>query len=194
MTDDKKFIRIATKGFVPLFDTSNKEASKSLGLQIKTLAAGKLHEEVGKDPNLAGKSVKDLIAMIAAGAIAFRKASSEKGCLRPYLQYTEDVPCILGFGFEKMFIAPPVFEAKVDGEKLMVLMDLRIELKKLLRPSSLPKFLKAAASKKIKGITWDFTANKTVDPLGYSCRMFEQTASDYTFELFESKKQVLSAG
>ena len=189
---DKQFIRIATKGFVPLFDTDDKDASKMLLSQIRELASGKFHDRVGKDPSLAGKSLADFLKMVAAGEVAFRTSTAEKSCIIPSLEYDAEVPCTIGFLYEKMFVAPPVFEARLDEGKLLAYLDLRIELKNLMRPSELKGFLQAVKSQKVTGVSWSFTSSQSIDPIGYSCRVFRQKPTDYTFEFHDTKRELIT--
>lgn len=186
---DFKFLHIFTEGFVPLFDSSNKTKTSELTSQIKDLAAGKFHDGVKKDPDLSGKDVAAFLGMIASGLVLFRQRTQDLPALSLSLEYTSDVPCTLGLNFDRIFASPPVISAEVEGEVLMISLDLRIELKKLLPPSQLPEFQKAVSTGKTKGIIFEYSASKSTDMFGNSCRMFELSPSAYSAVLLASKKE-----
>jgi len=192
---EPKFLLISTNGFCPLFDTGDSAARKQLESQLKELAKGGFHDKVGPDASLKGKSPEDFLAMIAKGEIGFMKATPKNSALKPRIAYSADgMPSLLGFLNTQMFVEPPAFEAKLDGHKLLLRVDLRIELKNLLKGASLARFVKAVKQKQISGVEWMFRANTKLDPLGYTCRMFQQSADAYTFGFFATKKLLQEAG
>jgi len=51
--------------------------------------------------------------------------------------------------------------------------------------------LNAIKKKTVEGLCWDFAACETLDPYGYSCRMFQQDVRLFSFETHETKKPLL---
>lgn len=189
-----QFLRISTDGFVPLFNADEPAPCKLLETQLKELAKGSFHDEVGPDKTLKGKSVTDFLAMIADGQIAFFQATADKASLSLGLAYVDDdIPALLGLANPKMFVSPPAIQSQLEGKKLLVNLDLRLELKHMLRPAACVQFLNALSKKKIEGLHWSFRADKTLDPLGYSCLMFKQDARLMKFDTYATKKLLLAA-
>jgi len=191
---EPKFLRISTNGFSLLFDAGDSAARKQIESQLKELAKGSFHDEVGPDASLKGKSPEDFLAMIAKGEIGFMEATPKNSALKPRIAYSADgMPSLLGFLHTQMFIQPPVFEAKLDGDKLLLRVDLRIELAKLLKGPALARFVKAVKQEQIGSVEWMFRANTKLDPLGYTCPMFHQNADAYAFDFFATKKLLQEA-
>lgn len=193
-TSDPKFLRISTNGFVPLFDASESAPCKLLETQLKELAKGTYHDNVGPDKSLKGKSVTDLLGMIADGEIGFLQATPDKASLNLRLAYVNDeTPTLVDLAHPKIFVTPAVIQPKLEGKKLMLRLDLRLELNNMLRPAACVQFLKALSKRKIEGMHWSFRADKKLDPLGYSCPMFKQGAQLLSFDTFATKKLLLAA-
>jgi hypothetical protein len=145
--NDPKFLRVSTDGFVTMFDPSNKESASRLSSQIKQLAAGSFHKGVKRDPALTGKDMEGFLEMIASGNVLFRNRTEDQPALSISLSYRNgNVPCTLGLSFDRIYLDPPKIEAKVEVGVLKISLDLRIDLKKLLPPRSLPDFLKAVST------------------------------------------------
>jgi hypothetical protein len=173
-----------------MFDPSKKESASRLSSQIKELAAGTFHEGVKKDQTLAGKNVEGFLEMIASGNVLFRNRTEDHPALSISLNYHDgNVPCTLGLSFDRIYLAPPNIEAKVEDGILQISFDLRIDLKKLLPPRSLPDFLKAVSSGHTGKIEFNYLASKSTDIFGNSCSMFTLEPETYTMELFASKKE-----
>lgn len=186
---EPKFLHIATEGFIPLFDSGEKTKTSKLSSQIKELAAGKFHEGVGKDPSLARMDIAGFLKAIASGKVLFRQRTQDLPALSLSLEYTSDTPCTLGLNFDRIFASPPIISAKVEGEVLMISLDLRIELKKLLPASQLPAFQKVISSGQTKGINFQYSASKSTDMFGNSCGMFELPSKSFSVTLLASKKE-----
>jgi hypothetical protein len=189
-----KFLRITSNGFVPLFDQAKTAAYKLLESQLRELAKGTFHDEVGPDKSLKGKSVAEFLAMIADGETSFLQATEDKASLNLDLNYIDDdIPTAIGLFNPKIFVSPPLIQPHLDGKKLMLKLDLRLELKHMLRPAECVKFLGAIKKKEVEGLFWSFAASKKLDSFGYSCRMFQQDASLFSFDAYETKKLLLAA-
>lgn len=193
-TAEPKFLRISTDGFVPLSDATQSAACKLLESQLKELAKGSFHDEVGPDPSLKGKSVTAFLGMIANGEVGLLGTTETKAGLRPEIAYVANgLPTRLALTNPQMFVVPPVLEPKLEGDILKVRVDLRIELKNMIRSAACGVFIKAANEKQISDIIWTFRASKKIDPLGYACQMFQQKASLYSFDFFPTKKPLVDA-
>ena len=193
-TAEPKFLRISTDGFVPLFDTTRTASCKLLESQLKELAKGSFHDEVGPDPSLKGKSVTAFLGMIANGDVSLLGTTETKAGLRPEIGYAANgLPTRLALSNPKMFVVQPLLESKLEGDILKVKVDLRIELKNMIRSAACGLFIKAASQKQISDVIWTFRASKKIDPLGYACQMFQQKASLYTFDFFPTKKPLIDA-
>lgn len=188
-TSDPKFIRISSNGFVPLFDPAQTAAYKLLESQLKELAKGTFHDDVGPDKSLKGKSVADFLAMIADGEIGFLQAMADKANLSLSLGYVDNgTPTGVHLINPKIYVTPPVVQPKLEGDKLLLKLDLRLELKQMLRPAACVPFLNAINKKAVEELRWSFEASQTLDPLGYSCRMFQQDAGLFSFDAYDTKK------
>ena len=189
-----KFLRISSNGFVPLFDSAQTAAYKLLESTLQELAKGTFHEDVGPDMSLKGKSVADFIAMIANEEVAFLESTADKASLGLELNYfDDDCPSVLRLSNSKIFVCPPVIKPQLEGKKLLLELDMRLELKIMLRPAECAQFLNSIKKKTVVGLSWCFRASETLDPAGDSCHMFQQNAKLFCFDMHENKKSLLAA-
>jgi len=183
---EPKFLYISTQGFVPLFDPADKKAAARLSSQIRELASGTFHDGVKNDPDLEGKDLSGFLAMVADGKILFRNRSDENPALSISINYASSV---LKLDFDRIYVTPPVIQSKLDDKILKISIDLRIDLKKLLPPRSLPDFVKVAAAQKTQGLSFSYLASKKTDIFGNSCNIFTLGEKNYSTELLASKRE-----
>jgi len=189
-----QFVRISSNGFAPLFDSGEAATSKLIESQLKKLAKGTFHDDVGPDKSLSGKSLAEFLAMIAGGEIGFLQATEDKASLNFDLRYVSDgIPSELGLSNPKSFVTPAVIQTQLEGNQLLLRLDLRLELKYLLRPAACAGFLNAINKKAFEEFICSFTASTTQDPCGYSCTMFRRDARFLSFDTYATKKLLLAA-
>jgi hypothetical protein len=176
-TNDGKFLRIVSNGFVPLALTPDYNVS---------------HENC--HPLLENKSHKDFYNLVADGQIEFYFNQSKREAGKMYLE-----PVIkLGdsgiyFSDTNNFVVPPVVDAHVENDMLNIKFDLRLDLKALIAPSRMQTFLNLLTSGGITHVGWDYTCTLIKGERKISRRIAHQNIDLYTLQRFKSKKMILEA-
>lgn len=146
------------------------------------------------DPTLADVTAVGFLEKLSVGEVKCRKRTDDAGAVDFHLLYeSEGIPCALGFAFEKMFMSPPVLTFRMDGKRLMLTMDLRIELKSMLSKSDIPGFVEASSGDGFQGVRWSYLSPRNVDPRGRAHKLFEQPPSAFRIRFFSTKKALMEA-
>lgn len=191
MPTTHKFMHFHTRGLVLLFDGKKASAAKKLAAALDRHAKGTEFRD--PDPAIAGKSALEFMSMVADGTIGLRESTKDAGSIDFRLRYeTSAFPATLALRNPKMFMVPPALSVKLDGNVLLVDVDLRIELKGMLRPAELAPFVDAVRGDGFKGVTWQYRSAKKFDSAGDAVEVFEQPASAFDVTFFDAKKALLA--
>jgi len=176
-TDDGKFLRILTNEFVPLklpddYSISHKECH----------------------PLLENKSHEGFYNMVASGQVEFCMCSDQQEVGKMYIEPEIRMGnSVILFHSLDMFLTPPVTETRIEAGLLEIRLDLRIDLKRWIRPSQMQEFLSVLSSGGITDIGWDYNCTLIEGGKKTSRRLCKQEIGLYKLARYKTKKEILAA-
>jgi hypothetical protein len=174
--DTYKFLRIATKGFIPLMLDSKANLQDN-------------------HPFFSGKSDDDFYNAVVDGQVEFSFNSQDQEVGKMYIH--PDIRMAgnkaLKFFDPDIFVAPAKAESRIEEGVLKICLDLRIDIKAWVSPSHMNEFLGILSKNGLTHVRWSFLCQLNKGAQKINRDVGTQTFDAYQMERFKTRKLLLAA-
>jgi hypothetical protein len=174
--NDGKFMRIVSNGYVPF----------NLPQESKFDNMPNCH------PKLINISNTDFYYLVEQGKVVPSYSNEQQigeMYIRPELRFGSSV---MHFS-PNIFLSDPIFIPRIDNNALTIFFDLRIDLKKWVRPNQMAEFTNSIKSNLVTDIGWTYECTSVAGVKKTSRMICKQDISNFKFELFATKKELITA-